>query len=51
MYPLNRQRDLHRISVVSLHWSTVILPVQLHGNRFTVLDDFNCTVLYAIFIK
>ena len=26
-------------------------PVQLHGNRFTVLDDFNCTVLYAIFIK
>ena len=26
-------------------WSTMFLPVQLHGNRFTVLEDFYCTVL------
>ena len=35
MSPLSRQRGLHRIRVISLHWSTVWSPVQLHGNRFT----------------
>ena len=36
--------------VVSLHWSTVFLPVQLHGNRFTVLEDLNCTVLFKLHV-
>ena len=36
--------------VVSLPWSTVFLPVQLHGNRFTVLQDFNCTVLFKLHV-
>ena len=36
MSPLSRQRALHKIRVVLLHWSTVWSPVQLHGNRFTV---------------
>ena len=43
MSPLKRQIDLDRIRVVSLHWLTVFLPVKLHGNRFTILEDFNCT--------
>ena len=36
--------------MVSLHWSTVFLPVQLHGNRFTVLEDFNCSVLFKLHV-
>ena len=36
--------------VVSLRWSTMFLPVQLHGNRFTVLEDFNCTVLFKLHV-
>ena len=31
--------------MVSLHWLTVQSPVQLHGNRFTVVEDSNCTLL------
>ena len=40
-----RQKGLHKIRVVLLHWSTVQLPVQLHGNRFTVWRIL--TVLYC----
>ena len=50
MSPLSRQRVLHKIRVVSLHWSTVQSPVQLRGNRFTVwrsLTVLYCTVLYC----
>ena len=34
-----------------LHWSTTFWPVQLHGNRFTVLEDFNRAVLYCTVAK
>ena len=30
--------------MVSLHCLTVFLPVQLRGNRFTVLEDFKVLV-------
>ena len=36
--------------VVSLHWSTVFLPVELHGIRFTVLEDFTCTVPFKLHV-
>ena len=86
MSPLNTQRDLHRIRVVSLHWSPsfcqfnsmvtgllpwvpetflALFPVSVRptpkipaareknlwypGYRVTVLEDFNCTVLYGRF--
>ena len=45
-----QKSDLHRMRVVSLHWWTVFLSVQLHRNRFTVLEDFNCAVLFKLHV-
>ena len=47
---MHEKSNLRRMRVVSLHWSTVFLPVQLHGNRFTVLENFNCTVPFKLHV-